>query len=241
MLGLAFEGCAFKAAFHAGVAAALAEHRVVTPLVAGASSGALIAVGIAAGRALDLPDVFRRFADRSLWSIRRALWNRSVCDMSHLLSTSLTQLLGATDLREVPVEALISATRLPSLECRVFSTRDEPELIRPLLGSCFIPGIYGRPVALRGELLLDGGVTDNLPLEALVRHGATEVIAVVTQPDGLALKRLGAPRWRPEVRGVKVHILKPTRALGLRSWDTQADRLAAAIDDGYQCGRAFAG
>src|SRR5580658_3753713 len=54
MLAIAFEGCACRAAFHAGVSAALAEAGMGFALAAGSSSGSLCAAGVAAGRATQM-------------------------------------------------------------------------------------------------------------------------------------------------------------------------------------------
>jgi NTE family protein len=241
VLGIAFQGCACRAAFHAGVAAALDEGGVPIGIASGASSGSLCAAGVAAGRARDLPSVWRSFAGRSVVSLRRALWNRSPFDMSHLVRHALREHLGPLDLRDRPVEALVVATRLRDLRPLVFSSRSEPDLLEPLLGSCFLPVLYGRPVRVRGELLVDGGLRDNLPLQPLVERGATEVIAVVTSPDGVAVKTPLATRWRPRVDGAKLHVIHPRSPLALRSWDFDRDRMARALDEGYARGREFAG
>jgi NTE family protein len=237
MLAIAFEGCACRAAFHAGVAAALAERGVRFPLAAGASSGSLCAVAVAAERAAELPSVWRGLGGRSIVSLRRVLWNRSLFDMSHLVRNTLRQLLGDGDLRRAPAEALIAATRLRDLRTCFYSTRQEPDTVEPLLGSCFFPVLYGRPVRLRGELLVDGGLTDNLPLEALAARGADEIIAVVTRVDGTAIKTPRRLRWRPASASARVHVIHPRRPLALRSWDFDADRIARAIDEGYAAAR----
>src|SRR6202012_3640698 len=95
MLAVAFEGCACRAAFHAGVAAALSERALPIALTAGASSGSLIAGGLAAGRGPALPSIWRGPAGRSIVSFRRALANRSPFDMSHLVRTTLEATFGA--------------------------------------------------------------------------------------------------------------------------------------------------
>ncbi len=237
MLGIAFEGCACRAAFHAGVAAGLEDAGVRVQLAAGASSGALIAAGIAAGRSAELPSVWRGLGGRSILSMRRVLRNWSPFDMSHLVRSTLRTQLGVADLRSSPLEALITATRIPTFERRVFSSREEPDLIAPLLGSCFLPVLYGRPVWLRGELLADGGITDNLPIEALVERGCDEVIAVVTSTDGTALKTPLRPRWIPRADGARVQVIKPRTPLAIRSWELDPDRIARAIDEGFARGR----
>jgi NTE family protein len=241
MIGIAFEGCACRAAFHAGVAAALDEARVPVALSAGASSGSLIAAAFAAGRARELPSVWRSLAGRSVVSLRRAAWNRSIFDLSHLVSTALRAALGGADLRSGPVEALIVATRLRDLKTIFYSSREEPDLAPALLGSCFFPILYGRPVRHRGDLLVDGGLTDNLPVEALARRGADDVIAVVTGADGTALKTPLRTRWRPRADGARVHVIHPRGNLALRSWDFDPDRMARALDEGHARGREFTG
>lgn len=122
MLAIAFEGCACRAAFHAGVAAAVAERGLPIALTAGASSGSLIAVGLAAGRGAELPAIWRALAGRSIVSLERLFHNRSPFDMSHLVRTTLEATLGGrtADLRARPVEALVTATRLRDLRRVVF-------------------------------------------------------------------------------------------------------------------------
>ena len=241
-LGIAFEGCACRAAFHAGVAQALSESDLPITLTAGASSGSLIAVGMAAGSARELPAVFRSLGGRSILSLRRFRQNRSPFDMSTILRAAITHALGPRiDLRERPIEALVSATRLPDLRPILYSSRHELDLLEPLMGSCFLPFIYGRPVRVRGELIVDGGLVDNLPVEALANAGAAEVIAVVARPSGAALKSPLRPRWRPSVAGTKVHVICPARPLEIRSWDFDRERIDRAVDEGYARGREFLG
>jgi NTE family protein len=240
VLGIAFEGCACRAAFHAGVVAGLAEAKVPIALAAGASSGSLCAAGVAAGRAVELPSVWRALGGRSIVSLKRALWNRSIFDMSHLVRHTVREALAGGDLRRGPGEALVVATRLRDLRPIVYSSREEPDLVEPLLGSCFFPVLYGRPVQVRGEWLLDGGLVDNLPIETLVERGADEVIAVVTSPEGTALKTPLRKRWRPRAAGARVHVIHPRAPLEIRSWDLDADRIARALDEGYARGREFA-
>jgi predicted acylesterase/phospholipase RssA len=241
VIGVAFEGCACRAAFHAGVTVALLEGGTPIALCAGASSGALSAVAIAAGRGHELPDLWRRLAGRSIVSLRRLLWNRSPFDMSHLVRSTVVDELGAVDLRDRPIEALIVATRLRNLRPVVYSSHAEQALLDPLLGSCFFPILYGRPVRVRGEWLLDGGFSDNLPIEILVERGADEVIAVVASHRGTVLKSPLRPRWRPQARGAVVHVVHPRRPLEIGSWDFRLDRILRAVDEGYRCGRDFVG
>jgi NTE family protein len=241
VIGVAFQGCACRAAFHAGVAAGLVENGVDVRLSAGSSSGSLCAVGLAAGRATELPQIWRSFGGRSVLSFRRARYNRSPFDMSHLVRHGLLEHFGTFDLRAAKVEALVVATRLRDLARVVFSSRTEADLLEPMLASCFLPVLYGRTVRVHGELMIDGGITDNLPIEELARRGATDVIAVVANADGHLLKSLRRRRWRPELAegGARLHVITPRAPLALRSWDFDPDRIERAIDEGYLAARAF--
>jgi len=196
---------------------------------------------VAAGRGAELPVIWRSLAGRRIWSLRRLMWNRSIFDMSWLVRKALEASLQGVDLRAQPVEALAVATRARDLETVVYSSREEPDFIAPLLGSCFFPVLYGRTVRVRGELLVDGGLTDNLPVERLVERGCDEVIAVVTQPDGTALKRPGRRGWRPQARGARVHVVHPRRRLEIGSWDLDGGRIGRAMEEGWAAGRAFLG
>lgn len=237
MLGIAFEGCACRSAFQAGVAAALVDAGITIHATAGASSGSLVAAALAAGRAVDLRAVWSSLAGRSLVSLRRTLWNRSPFDMSHLVRTTLERVIRPVNLRSQPTEALVVATRLRDLRPVVFSSRFEDDLVEPLLASCFFPIFYGRPVRVRGDLFVDGGLTDNLPIQPLRERGCDDIIAVVVSADGTAFKRPLLPRIRPRVK----YVVHPRRPLALRAWDLDADAVARAVDEGYARGREFVG
>lgn len=240
VIGVAFEGCACRAAFHAGVAAALEESGVPIAVTAGASSGSLCAAAMAAGLGTKLPALWRSLGGRSIVSFRRLWWNRSPFDMSHLVRRAIVDALGVVDLRDRPVEALAVATRLRDWRPVLFSSRDEPAMLEPLLGSCFLPPFYGRAVRVNGDWLLDGGLTDNLPVEAVAERGVDEVLAVVVSHEGTALKSPLRPWWRPRVAGRRLRVVHPERPLTLGSWDFSLDHMDRAIDEGYRCGRRAA-
>ncbi|HNI60200.1 MAG TPA: patatin-like phospholipase family protein [Pseudomonadota bacterium] len=241
MLGIAFEGCACRAAFHAGVAAALAEAKLSFAMSSGASSGSLCAAAVAAEKGTQLPTMWRALAGRSVISLRRILWNRSPFDMSHIVRSALRDNLGSLDLRNFPTEALIVATRMRDLSRIVYSSRQESDLIEPLLGSCFFPVLYGRPVKVRDDWLLDGGAIDNMPVEILADKGVKDIVCVVTSEQGTVNKTPLRKRWRPVAHGAKLHLIKPSRRLSVKSWDFNVDHMNEAIDEGYRQGRLFVG
>lgn len=243
MIGVVFEGCACRAAFHAGVAAGLVEAEVPIAIAAGASSGSIIAAALAAGRGRELPALWAEVGGRSIVSWRRTLANRSPFDMSTIVRDALRGALGGGDLRAGPIESLCTATRLRDLRRLVLSSREEADFVEPVLGSCFFPVLYGRTIRLRGALVVDGGLTDNLPVEAVAARGATTILAVVPAADGTAMKRPLAPRFRPDARapaGARVVTIHPRRPLAIGAWDLDRERMRAAVAEGRDAARRAA-
>lgn len=234
-LAVVFEGCACRSAFAAGVGAELARAGVPITVVAGASSGSIIATGLAAGLGPELPELWDRVGGRSIVSWRRALHNRSPFDMSTIVRDAVRAAIGDGDLRARPIEALVTATRLRDLRTLVLSSREERDFAQAVLGSCFFPVFYGRTIRLRGDLVVDGGATDNLPIAAAAARGPRTVLAVVPAADGTARVRVFGPRVRPEdlaPPGVRVLTVHPPAPLAIGAWDLDRDRMRAAVAAG---------
>lgn len=237
MLAVVFEGCACRSAFHAGVGAELVRAGLPIAITAGASSGSLIAAALAAGLGPELPALWAQVGGRSIVSWRRALHNRSPFDLSTIVRDAVRRAIGDGDLRDRPIEALVTATRLRDLRTLVLSSREEPDFAQAVLGSCFFPVFYGRTIRLRGDLVVDGGATDNLPIAAAAARGATTVLAVVARAEARAFVRLFTPRVRPETLappGVRVITVHPREPLAIGSWDLDRGRMDAAVAAGRE-------
>lgn len=236
MLGVVFEGCACRAAFHAGVVDVLAGAGLAVGVTAGASSGAIAAAALASGKGADFARLYRSMSGRSIVSWRRVWHNRSPFDMSTIVREALRESFGDGDLRGAPVEALCTVTRLPDLRRVVMSSREEADFVPAILGSCFLPVLYGRTIRLGRHWVVDGGISDNLPLGPVVRRGASTILAVVPSHDGTALKRPLQPRVRPHEAsvGARVVTVHPTRPLEVGAWDFDGGRVARAIDAGRE-------
>jgi len=142
----------------------------------------------------------------------------------------------------VPYSATL--VEIPRLRLvRVPGERITPEHI---LASCAVPLGYP-PVRIGGQLYVDGGVLDLLPVWAAVEMGATRVIAVNALPrmPSLALEAalrvfhfLG--RRPPKISGIEILEISPPASLGtvrdslvwrednIRQWIRQGEEDAAA-------------
>lgn len=237
-----FEGCGCRAAFYAGVAAELTAAGMKFPVAAGASSGSLCAAAVAAGHAAELPTLWRDISGRSVLSLRRTLHNRSIFDMSTIVRNSIVGLLGDGDLRNAPGEAIAAVTVMPRFTTEFLSSRHEANMINILLGSCFIPGIYGRWITHQRRILFDGGMRNNLPLEAAIAAGATDIICVVSRPSPTANKHPLHRQWRPVAplgSNARIRVIHPTQPLAVRSWDLNRSNVAAAIAAGRAAAAGF--
>lgn len=236
MLAVVFEGCACRAAFHAGVVDVLARAGVPIGLTAGASSGAVAATALASGQGAEFARLYRSMSGRSIVSWRRLWQNRSPFDMSTIVREALRESFGNGDLRGAPIEALCTVTRARDLRRLVVSSREEVDFVPAVLGSCFLPVLYGRTVRLNGEWVIDGGLSDNLPLGPVVRRGASTILAVVASHDGTALKRPLRPRVRPHEASVGARVITvcPKEPLEIGAWDFDGARVDKAIAAGRE-------
>jgi len=190
-LGLALSGGAVRGAAHVGALMALENAGLTASCIAGTSVGALVGAIHAAGvRAGDLAVVFGEIGWRSLLGphFPRPL---------SLFDAAPTERL----LRERFGLSTFAALRVPfaAVACDIVSGHEvvlrDGDVVEAVLASSALPGIY--PPVERGEqLLVDGGVVNNLPVDAVRALGADFVVAVDLLPPWRAL---GAPESLPEL------------------------------------------
>ncbi|WP_203581336.1 patatin-like phospholipase family protein [Microbacterium hibisci] len=173
-LGLVLGGGGAFGAAHVGVLQVLAEREIRPGIVAGTSSGALIGAAYAAG--LDVEQIER--ATRAFrW---RAIARWSFTPRWGLLDTTAVddavgRVLGADPLIEdLPRRFAAFAT---DLRTRRGVILDEGPLSLALRATVAVPGLLP-PVRRGAALLADGGMIDNVPVDAARSLGASRVIVV---------------------------------------------------------------
>ncbi|WP_296665558.1 patatin-like phospholipase family protein [Demequina sp.] len=178
-LGLALGGGGALGAAHVGVLQVLQERGIAPTVVAGTSAGALMGAAYARGG-----DPYRLEAEvlKAEWghfgtvSFRPGL---GIFDTAGLRRT-LDALSGGDELIEdLPVRFAAVAT---DLKTRHVVMLDHGSLDDALCASISVPGLF-RPLHLDGHLLVDGGLLENLPLEAAFKLGARHVIGVRLAPE----------------------------------------------------------
>jgi NTE family protein len=205
IIGVALSGGSALGLAHIGVLRYFEEHHIPVDRVGGTSMGGLIGGLYATG--MDSSQIRATvesadwnallnpsppFADQPIADKQK--WNRTFGDLtlrfgrgfslpsglnpgeslSLLLSRSTMAYSGVTDFDQLPIPFRCVATDLVSGDSVVFSKGSLPTAMRATMS---LPGVF-TPVKLNGMVLVDGGVLENIPVDAVRDMGANMVIAV---------------------------------------------------------------
>ncbi|MGH2808860.1 MAG: patatin-like phospholipase family protein [Actinomycetota bacterium] len=180
MNAFVLSGGANLGSIQAGMLKGLLESGISPDLVVGTSIGAANAAYIAADptleRARDLCRVWRGVRSRDIFPVNPLRALRTFTRGGALFSpASMRRLfereLGYEDIEEARVPVRIVATRFADGSEFVF---ERGSVIDAILASTALPAIFP-PHEIDGELYLDGGLSDHVPLQPAVAAGATRV------------------------------------------------------------------
>ena len=217
-LGLALGGGGALGAAHVGVLQELAKRGIHPSIVVGTSAGAVIGAAYAAGFDLDELEeivVGSSWGDFGTFAFTPGL---GFLDTDGLRAT-IDRLTGPDlMIEDLPIRFGAVATDLTTREVVLI---DSGSVADAVCASVSIPGLF-RPAKIHGHLLVDGGVVQNLPLEATFEMGARHVIGVRLAPewDGLPSVRTGTRVHEFEIRD-DVTMIRPR--IGQRSQWVTAD------------------
>lgn len=231
ILGLALGGGGALGAAHVGVLQVLQEHQIFPPIVTGTSAGAIIGGGYAAG--LPLGTIERL--------VRDATWGTfGKFTLSPRLGLFDSSVLAAT-IEEVVRDPLIEdlPRRFGAVATDLWGRRelliDSGPLSTALRASIAVPGLFA-PVMRDGRLLVDGGLAANLPINACLDLGATQVIAVRLRPEWERVPVVRSAAAISRLERDKSTILIEPKLAGLSQWSSEdvphlieAGRIAAEL------------
>lgn len=188
-VGLALSSGASKGLSHIGVIQVLEENGIEIDCVAGSSMGAYVGCIWAHGHGgAGCEKIARELETR--WGALH-LAHPTFPPRQGFLKTGrvirrLRRSIGEADFSDMAIPLRVIATRLDTLERAVFSAGD---VARAVEASIAIPGICV-PVTIDGEIYIDGGVADPLPVDVLREMGIERVIAVNTIPTPERLRQV---------------------------------------------------
>ncbi len=244
-VGLALSGGAARGIAHVGVLRALIENEIPIDAIAGASAGALIGGCYAAGVPISrLEEMARGFRWRHT---QRFSFSRLGLQSNAPMEKFLRKFLPVTRFEDLKIPFAAMVTDLAKGELIV--KRDRGDLPFAIRASCCIPFVMMPIEDEEGRLLIDGGITQNLPISQTRDLGADIVIAVDVNGDGVRF--FGRPRTALGVlartfMAVERIVSDQERAdadvqiapkIGHIRWD-QTWRSKELIECGYQAGLA---
>lgn len=159
-VALALSGGGARGFAHVGVWRALQEHDIPVRAVSGTSAGAIAGAFMAAGTGWQ--DAFEWMRNSRYFGWRNFLWRKDGLFTLDPLAQILRQQLPAR-FEELRIPFFATATDLVKGEAVHFSSGD---LCEALLASAAVPLVF-EPRRMNGQLLVDGGVMNNFPVEPL--------------------------------------------------------------------------
>lgn len=185
-IGLALGSGSARGLAHLGVIRALSDAGIEVDFIAGTSMGALIGAIHAAGKLGELEATFQGFDWKKMVSFFDVVLPKS----GLLDGVKVSELVRAhvhTDaIEKLPKPFAAVATDIVSGEEVVIRRGDVIDAVR---ASISVPGIF-TPVRSNGRILVDGGLTNPVPVSVARAMGADIVIAVDLNREIIAGKNL---------------------------------------------------
>lgn len=205
-LGLCLAGGGIKGVAHIGVIKALEEENIKFDYISGTSSGSIVATLYASGyKTEEIFNIFMKYAKNikyfDITNLKRFFKNfltgknpiidglNSGKEINRLI-TEFCNKKKIQNINQIKMPLLIPAVNIYNEELIVFSNNilsnksdeikyiNEVEIGTAVQASCSYPGVFS-PTEYKDMLLIDGGITENLPWRETKRAGADKVLSVV--------------------------------------------------------------
>ncbi len=205
-LGLSLSGGGIKGVSHIGAIKALEEAGIKFDYISGTSSGSIVATLYACGYSTDeIYKIFKKYAKsikyidfRNVGKLFKNIikGNGFVIDGLNSgitikkLMNEMCAKKGINNIKQIKMPLLIPAVNISNEKLYVFSNNivknieEEIEYINDVdigsavQASCSYPGIFS-PCRIGTDLLVDGGIAENLPWRETKRAGADKVLSIV--------------------------------------------------------------
>ncbi len=180
MTALVLCGGGSKGAVEVGLYQALVELEVSINLVVGTSVGAINGAAIAAGMSADdLERAWKGLRRRDLFALNRQLfwrlvWADSLYD-HRSLRKFLEHVLPVRRFEDLTIPLIVTGTDFQTGQPVYWRQGD---LLDAIMASVAMPGLFP-PQVVRGVQVVDGAITDNVPLDVAVEEGADTVIVML--------------------------------------------------------------
>ncbi|MEA5140851.1 patatin-like phospholipase family protein [Arcicella rigui] len=176
---IVLSGGAARGIAHLGVLKALQEQKVEITAISGCSAGAIVGAMFAAGYSPE--HIFEIVVSTNTLRALRPAWSRVGLLNMKKAEEIYSVYLPHNSFENLKIPLTVNATDLYNGEIIYFSTG---ELLKPVMASCCIPGLF-EPIIHNHKTLVDGGVLNNMPIEPLLNQNEF-IIGSHCNPYGLS-------------------------------------------------------
>jgi NTE family protein len=195
LVGLALGTGGARGLAHIGVIRVLEREGIAVDMVAGSSMGALIAAAWAVGKNADeMEEIAKQIRNkRTFLKLLDPMFPGAGIFRGIKVYNFLHSIVDGLTFADTLIPLKIVASDINTLEEVIF---EDGKLIDAIRASITIPGVF-RPVVTNGHTLIDGGITDPVPVQVLAHAGVAKIIAVNTIPNVDEMKQ--RERYRNEM------------------------------------------
>lgn len=171
-IGIALSGGSARGIAHIGVLQALIDHKIPISCIAGTSAGAIVATAFAFK--VPMEKLQEKAKSLSWYSLPNFPTSALGLASNQSVKNIMEQFIGDADFSEAKIPLAIVATNIETGEKVVYSKGSVSLAVR---ASACIPGLFV-PVEIDGLKMVDGGLSESLPLSPLQNMDADIKIGV---------------------------------------------------------------
>jgi NTE family protein len=173
--GLVLSGGGIRGVAHIGAIKALEEHGIYPAHIAGTSAGAIVGALYAAGRTWE--EMLDFFKSTEIFSLANYAMGKPGFLDTEKFQDQLRAYISQDTFESLERQLHVTATNLLDGTLNVFS---KGELIRPVLASAAVPGLFA-PITINKGYYIDGGTLNNFPVD-LIKKYCDRIIGVYVNP-----------------------------------------------------------
>jgi len=269
---LVIEGGGIRSAYVAGVLCALKDQGITDfDMVVGTSAGACCGANFVSGEVEKNRHILEDYLTGNRFVRLSKVFSReNIVDIDFLIDDICNGLvpLNIPKIKSSKTILYITALDYHTGQTVYFNSRDH-DIHEALRASCAMPYLYRKKVHYDGRRLVDGGMTESIPVKKAIDEGATELVVIGSREKGYRKPVDRLPNWLHRMTypdspimekafrersscynnildliqvppaGVKIHFIAPTQKMPVSRTTRSRDKVVAACDMGYQDGLKF--
>jgi NTE family protein len=182
-INLILSGGGVKCTAHLALLEKIEELGLKINAISGSSGGALVAVLYASG--ISTQEILQIFKETNLFKFSFLSITKAGIFDTFLFKEIIENKI-KSKFSDLQIPIYITASNMQNGKPRYFS---KGKLLKPVLASCAIPGIYS-PIKINKNLYSDGGILDNFPIKPFRKSNLPIVGSYVSEPPQKTFQEL---------------------------------------------------